>query len=189
MNLKKRSIDIIFCTLALLFLILPLILISILVFVSSRESIIFFSKRVGKNGKIFNMPKFRTMKSNTPQVASHLIKDPDKYITNLGKFLRQYSLDELPQIFSVIFGSMSIVGPRPALFNQHNLITLRSKMKIDRIKPGITGWAQINGRDQLSVKEKVKLDEFYLKNISLKLDFYIILMTLKKVKKKQDISH
>lgn len=189
MNFKKRFFDLFLSIAAMPFLFFPLIFICFLLFFSSRGPIIFFSNRVGKDGAMFSMPKFRTMKNNTPQVASHLLKDPQKYITNFGKILRKYSLDELPQIFLVAYGKMSIVGPRPALFNQHDLIYLRKKNKIDSIKPGITGWAQINGRDFLSIEEKIKLDQYYLENFSLKLDIYIILMTLKRINKKQDISH
>tara|TARA_B100000787_G_C16022506_1_gene219092 strand:+ start:69 stop:515 length:447 start_codon:yes stop_codon:yes gene_type:complete len=147
------------------------------------------SKRSGQFSKIFLMPKFVTMKENTPQVATHLLKNPSKYVTNFGKFLRKTSLDELPQLYSVLNGQMSIVGPRPALFNQDYLIKKRNFFKIDKLKPGITGYAQINGRDNISINEKIKLDYFYLKNNSIKLDLKIILSTINKIINIKNISH
>ena len=135
------------------------------------------------------MPKFITMKKDTPQVATHLLKNSDKYITKFGKFLRKTSLDEIPQLYSVIVGDMSLVGPRPALYNQYDLIKKRKYLKIDSLKPGITGYAQINGRDEISIKEKVQLDYFYFKNKSIRFDLKILLMTIYKIVYKKNISH
>ena len=135
------------------------------------------------------MPKFVTMKINTPQVATHLLKDPEQYLTKLGKFMRKTSLDELPQLYSVLIGDMSIVGPRPALYNQYDLIKKRQSLKIDKLKPGITGYAQINGRDNVSLKRKIKFDYYYLKNKSIKLDLKIISLTLYKLINFKNISH
>ena len=166
-----------------------LLIFSILIICINRVCPIHFSKRSGQNSKIFLMPKFITMKKNTPQVASHLLKNPDKYLTKLGKFLRKTSLDEIPQLFSVLVGHMSLVGPRPALFNQYELIKKRQSLKIDILKPGITGYAQINGRDNISNKEKIKLDYYYLKNKSIKLDLKIIYLTIYKILNSNNISH
>jgi len=143
---------------------------------------------VGQNNKLFYMPKLKTMNKNAPQVATDLI-DEQKFITWSGKFLRKYSIDELPQLFSVIIGDMKIVGPRPALFNQYELISKRNTKGIDILKPGITGWAQINGRDEISIEEKVKLDEYYMINRSIFLDIRIIFLTIFNVVLKKNISH
>lgn len=166
-----------------------LLIFSILIICIYRVGPIHFSKRSGQNSKIFFMPKFITMKKNTPQVASHLLKNPNKHVTKLGKFLRKTSLDEIPQLFSVLVGHMSLVGPRPALFNQYELIKKRQSLKIDELKPGITGYAQINGRDNISNKEKIKLDYYYLKNKSIKLDLKIIYLTIYKILNSNNISH
>lgn len=171
------------------FLILPMCLISITIFVSSGYPVIYWSKRVGKNGSIFKMPKFRTMYLNTPEVATHLLEDPANFLTPIGKFLRKTSLDELPQIWSVIIGKMNFVGPRPALHNQFDLIELRSKYHIDKLLPGITGWAQINGRDELSIPEKVNLEKEYLRRKSLWLDVIILWKTFMKVLRRDSVSH
>ncbi len=170
-------------------LLLPILFISILIFIKDKESPLYFSCRIGKNNKAFLMPKFRTMRSNTPQEATHLLKNPDEYLLSTGRFLRKYSLDEFPQIISVIKGDMALVGPRPALYNQYDLIDLRNEKDINQLKPGITGWAQVNGRDELSIQEKVKLDEEYLRKSSLMFDLYIIGLTILKVLKKDGISH
>ena len=135
------------------------------------------------------MPKFRTMQSQTPQVATHLLENPEQYLTSIGSFLRKYSLDEIPQVLSVIKGDMNIVGPRPALFNQKDLIALRELHKINTLKPGITGWAQVNGRDEISIEDKVNLDKIYFSKASLFFDIYIIVLTLKKVIIPKNISH
>tara|TARA_Y100000591_G_C21833941_1_gene701350 strand:+ start:1332 stop:1889 length:558 start_codon:yes stop_codon:yes gene_type:complete len=178
------------CVSFLLILIsLPLvIIICLLIVFDSKGMPIYFSKRVGLKKNIFFMPKFRTMKTNAPQVATDLI-DQKKYLTRFGVFLRKYSIDELPQLYSVFCGNMSFVGPRPALFNQYELIKMRNSKGIYALKPGITGWAQINGRDELSDKKKVELDEYYLKNRSILFDLKIILVTFFKVILQKDISH
>jgi len=185
----KRLIDILFGLTGFISLIPVYIFIAILIKFDSKGPIIFWSKRFGKNNKLYKMPKFRTMYQDTPQVASHLLKDSERYISKFGKFLRKYSLDELPQIYSILMGDMSIIGPRPALFNQSDLIKLRIKYKIDKLKPGLTGWAQVNGRDTLSIKEKVALETFYLENRTLLIDMKIIYLTIKKVFQAKDITH
>lgn len=150
---------------------------------------LFWSPRVGVQNRPFPMPKFRSMKLDTPQVATHLLRDPHLRITRVGKFLRAYSIDELPQLWSVLKGDMSFVGPRPALFNQEDLITLRTQKGIHILKPGITGWAQINGRDELPIPDKVSLDEYYLNHRSFLFDLKIIGLTVFKVVKKEGVSH
>jgi len=157
--------------------------------ITSKGPFIHWSKRVGKNDNIFLMPKIRTMKISTPQVATHLLQDPKNYLTPLGTILRKSSIDELPQIWSILFGHMSFVGPRPALFNQYNLIKSRKNHGINTLKPGLTGWAQINGRDNISLEEKIALDLYYLKNYSIFLDLRIIYLTLFICFKKIYISH
>ena len=157
-------------------ILIPLLVIALIVKLTSSGPIIFWSSRVGKNNQVFQMPKFRTMKVDAPpDKATHLLETPELHLTSIGKFLRKTSLDELPQIWSVIKGEMALVGPRPALYNQDDLISMRTKLGIQSIPPGITGWAQILGRDELPTYEKVKLDEFYLKNRSLFLDMKILI--------------
>ena len=156
--------------------------------ITNKGNAIYWSERVGKDNNIFHMPKFRTMKINTPQLATHLLKNPKKYYTKLGFFLRKTSLDELPQIYCVLKGEMSLVGPRPALFNQYDLIKLRDKYGISKFRPGVTGWAQVNGRDSLSINEKVIFDKYYIENKSLKFDLYICCLTLIKVLNKAQIN-
>ena len=156
---------------------------------SSKGPVLYWSKRVGQNNIIFNMPKFRTMQICAPSVATHLLSDPEKFLTPIGGFLRRTSLDELPQLFSILEGSMSFVGPRPALFNQDDLINLRSDSGISRLKPGVTGWAQINGRDDLSIQKKVEFEKEYLKKMSFVFDLKIIWLTFFKVFKRDGISH
>jgi len=177
-NKSKRVFDLIFLLITLPVTLLIILLILLIYLLSNNQKIIHKSKRVGINNKIFLMYKFRTMKTRTPQVATHLLKKPDLYITSIGYWLRRSSLDEAPQIINVLKGDMSMIGPRPALYNQHNLIKLRNKFKIQRIYPGITGWAQINGRDNLSISHKVKLDNYYKRNKSLYLDLKILFFTI-----------
>ena len=184
-----RFINLVFSLLIAFILLLPILLISILIFLKDREYPLYFSSRIGKNNKAFLMPKFRTMRSNTPQEPTHLLKNPDDYLLSTGRFLRKYSLDELPQIISVVKGDMAFVGPRPALFNQYDLISQRDRKEINQLKPGITGWAQVNGRDNLSIEEKVQYDEEYLRRASLGFDMYIIGLTILKVFKKDGVSH
>ena len=173
----KRLFDIIFSFILIIIFIFPMIIIFIIIVITSKGGGIHFSQRIGKNNDKFFMPKFRTMKIITPQVATHQISDPSQYITSVGSILRKTSLDELPQLFSVLIGKMSFVGPRPALFNQYDLIRLRKEYKIDELKPGITGLAQINGRDSLSIKEKIKYEREYKDKLSIILDIKIIIKT------------
>lgn len=149
----------------------------------------YWSDRVGRYNKIFKMPKLRTMRTDTPEIATHLMSNPDVYLTSIGKFLRKSSLDELPQLWSVLKGDMSFVGPRPALFNQDDLIALRTAKGVHRLIPGITGWAQINGRDELPIPVKVRFDEYYLKNRSFFFDLKILWMTFLKVVRREGVSH
>tara|TARA_B100000787_G_scaffold31087_1_gene20906 strand:+ start:198 stop:758 length:561 start_codon:yes stop_codon:yes gene_type:complete len=185
----KRFFDIILSALSILIFIFPMLVISIFILLTSKGPILYFSDRVGRNSVIFRMPKFRSMKINAPVVATHLFTDIDKHLSPIGGFIRRSSLDELPQLFSILKGDMSFVGPRPALFNQYDLIKLREKNGITVLLPGLTGLAQINGRDEISISEKIVLDEEYLNRKSLWLDLKILWMTFLKVFKSQDISH
>ena len=185
----KRLIDIVGSILAIVILLLPMVIIAIFVKISSEGPILYWSIRTARGGGFFKMPKFRTMKKDAPEIASHLIKDPEKYITSLGSLLRRSSLDELPQLWSILRGEMSFVGPRPALSNEIDLITLRKKWGIDKLTPGLTGLAQINGRDELSYIEKAKFDFEYLQKKSLRLDLKILRLTVIKVIKSAGISH
>jgi O-antigen biosynthesis protein WbqP len=164
-------------------------LISLLVKLTSKGPVLYWSDRIRKDNIVFKMPKFRTMNLNTPDVATHLLQTPDAYLTPLGPVLRKFSLDELPQLWSVLRGDMSFVGPRPALFNQDDLIALRTEKGIHKLIPGITGWAQVNGRDDLPIPVKVEYDAYYLKNRSLFLDVKILMMTLFKVLKREGVQH
>jgi len=168
---------------------IPMLLIGVIVYLTSKGSILYWSDRVGKNNKIFKMPKFRSMLTGTPVVATHLLDSPASYLSPIGDFLRHSSLDELPQLFSVLRGDMSFVGPRPALYNQDDLITLRTQKGVDRLLPGITGWAQVNGRDELSIPDKVALDVEYLNRQSFWFDIKILWMTFLKVIKRDGVSH
>ena len=168
---------------------LPMLIIALLVKLTSKGPVLYWSDRVGKNNRIFRMPKFRTMRVDTPAVATHLMKNPEQYYTPVGSFLRKSSLDELPQLYSVLKGDMSFVGPRPALFNQDDLIELRTKKGIHKLIPGITGWAQINGRDDLPIPEKVVLDEYYLNNRSFMFDLKTLFLTLLSVISSQGVQH
>ena len=164
-----------------------MLLIAILILIIDREYPLYFSPRIGKNNTDFLMPKFRTMSSNAPQVPTHLLSNPGDYILSTGPFLRKYSLDELPQLLNIFKGEMNFLGPRPALYNQDDLINLRKKLGIIVLKPGLTGWAQIHGRDMISIKEKVNLDKYYLDNKSIYLDCKILTLTIKKVMFSDDI--
>ena len=185
----KRIFDLFTGVTLLVLLVVPMLLISISIRLSSKGSILYWSDRVGKNNKIFKMPKFRSMLIDTPAVATHLLDNPDAYLSPIGGFLRSTSLDELPQLFSVLKGDMSFVGPRPALFNQDDLITLRTEKGVDKLLPGITGWAQVNGRDELSIPDKVALDVEYLNHQSFWFDMKILWMTFLKVIKRDGVSH
>lgn len=187
--ISKRIFDLFVSALFIIILSVPMLLICLLVLFSTKSTPIYWSKRIGKNNDIFLMPKFRSMRADTPQVATHLLQNSASYITNVGQFLRKTSLDELPQLFSILIGDMSFVGPRPALFNQYDLIDMRTKNLVHKITPGLTGWAQINGRDELSIEEKVKLDTEYLEKQSFFLDIKIIFLTFFKVAKFKGISH
>jgi O-antigen biosynthesis protein WbqP len=185
----KRLFDLLVVLFASFFLAIPLLILSILIFLTSTGSIIYWSERVGQFNRFFKMPKFRSMNEETPQTASHLLKKPELYLTPIGSFLRKSSLDELPQLWSVLKGDMSIVGPRPALFNQDDLIALRRERGVDKLKPGITGWAQVNGRDDLSVYDKVVFDEKYLIQQSFWFDVKILWITFLQVIKCNEVSH
>ena len=185
----KRIFDLSLGSVILVILIVPMILISIAVYFSSKGPVLYWSDRVGKNNKIFKMPKFRSMLIDTPTVATHLLDSPHSYLSPIGGFLRRSSLDELPQLFSVLKGDMSFVGPRPALFNQGNLIILRTEKGVNRLLPGITGWAQVNGRDEISIPDKVALDVEYLNRQSFWFDMKILWMTFLKVVKCDSVSH
>jgi O-antigen biosynthesis protein WbqP len=188
----KRLFDIAM-VLASLIILIPLALITyILVKITSKGPALYWSQRVGVNNQLFSMPKFRSMKIDTPALATHIMNqqsNPNQYLTPVGSFIRKSSLDELPQLWSVLKGDMSIVGPRPALFNQDDLISLRAEHGVHTLKPGITGWAQVNGRDEIPIPQKVELDAYYLKNKSFWLDCYIILLTVVKVIKRDNVSH
>jgi len=185
----KRFLDLSLALLSLIVLIWPLIIVAVLVRITSRGPVIYWSDRVGRDNKIFRMPKFRTMRVDTPAVATHLLTDPKRYLTPVGSFLRRSSLDELPQIWSILCGDMSFVGPRPALFNQDDLVALRTEHGVDRALPGLTGWAQVNGRDELSIPEKVKLDTVYIERQSLRFDIKILILTFLKVVRRDGIVH
>lgn len=185
----KRAINILLVLLALLPLLPLLLLVACVVRLTSRGPAFYWSDRVGKDNVIFKMPKFRTMRVDTPAVATHLLDDPARWLTPIGAFLRKTSLDELPQLLSILKGDMSFVGPRPALYNQDDLITLRTERGVHRLIPGLTGWAQINGRDELPIPIKVEYDTWYLHNQSLLLDMKIILLTLFKVLRSEGVQH
>jgi len=185
----KRILDLCLALLAGLIFILPFLMVAAVVRLTSTGPILYWSDRVGRYNKTFKMPKFRTMRVDTPAVATHLLPDPEQFLTPVGSFLRKSSLDELPQLLSIIKGDMSFVGPRPALFNQDDLITLRTQYGVDKLVPGLTGWAQINGRDELPIPDKVKLDVDYMKNQSLRLDFKILLLTFLKVLRRDGVQH
>ena len=188
-KLMKRIFDLL-VALGLILTFAPLFLLLVLaVRLTSVGPVLFRTQRVGKGNKLFTMYKFRTMRIDTPQVATHLLKEPDQFLTPIGKLLRRTSLDELPQLFNVVRGEMSLVGPRPALFNQDDLIALRTAGGVHQLIPGVTGWAQVNGRDELPIPEKVKLDEWYLKNRSAWLDLKIVGMTVFKVIRKEGVVH
>jgi O-antigen biosynthesis protein WbqP len=185
----KRIFDICLGCTAALILLLPVLLLGIAVRLTSKGPALYWSDRVGQNNVIFKMPKFRSMRVGTPAVATHLLADARSHLTPIGSFLRNNSLDELPQLWSVLAGDMSFLGPRPALFNQQDLIELRTKFEVHLLLPGITGWAQVNGRDELSVEDKVALDIYYLKNKSFGLDIKILWLTLIKVFRREGVSH
>ncbi len=185
----KRIFDFCMSLLAITFLSLPMLLTALAVKLTSHGPILYWSDRVGRENRIFKMPKFRTMRTDTPAVATHLLGNPDQWLTPVGKFLRKSSLDELPQLWSILTGDMSIVGPRPALYNQDDLIALRTQKGVHILTPGLTGWAQINGRDELPIPVKVEFDAYYLMNRSLLLDLKILFLTFVKVARREGVSH
>ena len=185
----KRLFDLIAGVCAGLVLLLPSALVALAVRLTSKGPALYWSYRVGRNNTIFRMPKFRSMKIGTPAVATHLLADARSHLTPIGSFLRKSSLDELPQLWSILAGEMSFVGPRPALFNQQDLIALRTELGVHTLVPGLTGWAQVNGRDELPIPEKVKLDVAYLQRQSLWFDVHILWLTFVKVLKRDGVSH
>ncbi len=187
--MSKRLLDFICAVCAVIAFALPMLLIAVLVRVTSVGPILYWSDRVGKNNKIFRMAKFRSMRIDTPSVATHLLVSPETYLTPIGGFLRRSSLDELPQLWSILCGDMSVVGPRPALFNQRDLIELRTLRNVHTLVPGLTGWAQINGRDELPISAKVALDVEYMLRQSLFFDLKIIFLTGFKVFRQDGVSH
>jgi O-antigen biosynthesis protein WbqP len=185
----KRAFDIFFGLMLFILLAIPMLLIAIAIRLTSKGPVLYWSDRFGKNNIIFKMPKFRSMLIGTPVVATHLLDSPDSHLSPIGGFLRRSSLDELPQLLSVLKGDMSFIGPRPALYNQDDLISLRSEKSVDKLLPGITGWAQVNGRDELSIPEKVLLDVIYLNHQSFWFDMKILWMTFLKVINRDGVVH
>ncbi|HTP68852.1 MAG TPA: sugar transferase [Dongiaceae bacterium] len=185
----KRLTDLVLAALLLPVFLIPMLLVAILVKLTSRGPAVYWSDRIGLNNRVFRMPKFRTMNLGAPEVATHLLDRPESQITKVGAFLRKTSLDELPQLFSILIGDLSFVGPRPALYNQHDLIALRTKFGIHELAPGLTGWAQIHGRDELNISTKVIYDYEYLQKQSYGMDLKILFLTLWSVLRRDGISH
>nr|WKF58546.1 Undecaprenyl phosphate N,N'-diacetylbacillosamine 1-phosphate transferase [Paraburkholderia busanensis] len=185
----KRAFDLTLGILVLCVLVWPALLVALAVKLTSSGPVLYWSNRVGRNNAIFSMPKFRSMRVGTPAVATHLLSDPDAHLTPIGGFLRKSSLDELPQLWSILTGDMSFVGPRPALFNQHDLIELRTEKGVHQLRPGLTGWAQVNGRDELPIPVKVTFDEEYAKRQSFGFDIKILVLTAIKVMRRDGVSH
>ena len=185
----KRIFDLSMAGFLFCFLSVPIFIVGLVVKLTSEGPVLYWSDRVGINNSIFRMPKFRTMRIDTPAVATHLMKNPDIYLTPTGSLLRKFSLDELPQLYSILKGDISFVGPRPALYNQDDLVELRTEKGIHQLIPGITGWAQVNGRDELPIPVKVELDEYYLKNRSFIFDLKILWMTVVKVVRREGVVH
>lgn len=185
----KRLLDLTVALVAAVFLALPILLIAFAVRLTSPGPALYWSDRIGRHNRIFKMPKFRSMRIDTPAVATHLLENPEQWLTPIGSFLRKSSLDELPQLWSILKGEMSFVGPRPALFNQDDLIALRTEKGVHELTPGLTGWAQVNGRDELPILQKVELDAHYLRHQSLMLDLKILWMTFCKVWTQAGVSH
>ena len=185
----KRVFDLFFSLCLGVLLLLPILTVAFAVRISSPGPVLYWSDRVGRRNRIFRMPKFRSMMIETPVVATHLLADPAAYLTPIGSFLRKTSLDELPQLWNIFKGDMSFVGPRPALFNQNDLIALRTKHGVDSLVPGLTGWAQVNGRDELSIAEKVRLDEEYLSRQSILFDLLVLRLTFLRVLRRDGVSH
>lgn len=189
MSPLKRSFDLLLSLVLAVVLILPILSIALLVKLTSPGPVLYWSDRIGRGNKIFRMPKFRSMRTDTPEVATHQLKNPEQWLTPIGSFLRKSSLDELPQLWSTLRGDMSFVGPRPALYNQEDLVALRTQYGIHTLTPGLTGWAQVNGRDELSIPDKVRLDVEYLHRRSLIFDLKIMWITFLRVIRRQGVSH
>ena len=187
--MRKRLFDLIIILFAIIIFLVPFILIYLAVKFTSPGPAIYWSRRIGEQGSFFMMPKFRSMRVDTPELATDKLADPEHYLTSIGSFLRRTSLDELPQILSVLRGDMSIVGPRPALHNQHDLIAKRQMLGIDGVRPGITGWAQINGRDDIALSKKIELDYHYLQQQSVRFDLKILILTVTAVLKFKGVKH
>lgn len=185
----KRLFDLVLAVAAAMLLVLPIAAVAAVVRLTSPGPALYWSERVGRHNRIFKMPKFRSMRIDTPAVATHLLQNPDQWLTPIGSFLRKSSLDELPQLWSILKGDMSFVGPRPALFNQNDLIALRTQKGVHDLLPGLTGWAQVNGRDELPIPRKVELDAEYLQRQSLRFDLKILWMTAVKVLARDGVSH
>jgi O-antigen biosynthesis protein WbqP len=185
----KRLFDLMLAVFAGCILLVPVLVVAALVRLTSKGPVLYWSDRVGRRNVFFRMPKFRSMRVGTPAVATHLLSKPDSYLTPIGSFLRKSSLDELPQLWSILLGDMSFVGPRPALFNQHDLVSLRTQQGVHELVPGLTGWAQVNGRDELPIPDKVKLDVEYLQRQSLWFDIRILWMTFIKVMRRDGVPH
>ena len=185
----KRLFDLCLALFALLFLALPIFLVAVMVRLTSQGSALYWSDRIGRHNKLFKMPKFRSMRVDTPAVATHLLDNPAQFLTPIGSFLRKSSLDELPQLWNILKGDMSFVGPRPALFNQYDLIALRTNYGVHQLTPGLTGWAQVNGRDELAIPDKVKLDVEYMNSQTLLFDLKIMIMTFLKVLHREGVNH
>jgi O-antigen biosynthesis protein WbqP len=185
----KRVFDVVAAVVGMVLLALPVLLIAIAIRLTSKGPVLYWSDRVGRNNSLFNMPKFRTMRVDTPAVATHLLPDPSRHITPVGAFLRKTSLDEVPQLWSILIGDMSVVGPRPALFNQDDLINLRTAAGIHALVPGLTGWAQVRGRDELPIPVKVEFDRYYLQHCSFSFDLKVIGLTLIQVIKGDGVHH
>jgi O-antigen biosynthesis protein WbqP len=185
----KRLLDFSLAVMFTLLLLLPIIAISLAVWLTSQGPLLYWSDRLGRHNRIFKMPKFRSMHIHTPAVATHLLENPDQWLTPIGSFLRKSSLDELPQLWSILKGDMSFVGPRPALFNQDELIALRTDKGVHELTPGLTGWAQVNGRDELPIPRKVELDVEYMQRQSLQFDLKILWLTALKVLTRDGVSH
>lgn len=185
----KRLIDLAVALVAAVFLALPILIVAFAVRLTSPGPALYWSDRVGRDNRIFKMPKFRSMRIDTPAVATHLLLNPDQWLTPIGSFLRKSSLDELPQLWSILKGDMSFVGPRPALFNQDDLIALRTEKGVHELVPGLTGWAQVNGRDELPIPQKVALDAEYLERRSLLFDIKILWLTALKVQARDGVAH
>jgi len=187
--MTKRAFDFLVSFVALAVLAIPIVLVAIAVKLTSRGPALYWSNRVGRNNAIFRMPKFRSMRIDTPDVATHLLESPDRWVTPVGRFLRSTSLDELPQLWSILAGHMSLVGPRPALHNQQDLIEMRTRRGVHVLRPGLTGWAQVNGRDAIPIAQKVDYDAYYLEHRSFGFDLKILALTFVKVARREGVAH